>query len=188
MCMIYDAEEWKVFHEEQRTAAKVHNCTECGRRIDRGERYFYSTGLIDACWYTHKICEHCDTCRQWLLVVCNGYLFCGVLEDLENHWEEWQLRSMWLGRRIVESRRRWRRKDGSLYPVTPPRKGIDYPRMVSIRDPFYYSGQVNEEFVEREDARLVLAVMKALWWGEWLLLENLNRLAYAHRQLDRRAA
>lgn len=187
MCMVYDAEEWKVFHEEQRTAAKVHNCTECGRRIDKGEVYHYSTGLIDDHWYTHKVCAHCDTCRQWLLAVCNGYLFCGVLEDLHQHWDEWYLRSMWLGRRIVESRRRWRRKDGTLYPVVPARRGIDYPVMVSLRSPFYYSGQVHEEALEREDARLVLAVMKSIWWGEWLVIDGIGQLAHAHQRLGRAA-
>jgi len=116
MCMIDNAEPWTVFRSETRRAAKVHKCHECSRPIEVGEQHEYATGLIDGTWLTMRTCAHCTEARRWLLVVCNGYLFGGVWEDLLEHWDEGVLYSRHLafGRLLVlggvQARRRpkWR--------------------------------------------------------------------------------
>lgn len=106
-----------------RRARKPHECGECDRFIFVGEPYEYATGLsVDSdTWYTNHTCAHCIAARSFLIKECNGYLMQGVLEDLEEHWQEDTLyRSHWLGRAILGIRRKWRKRDGSLMPVPAP--------------------------------------------------------------------
>lgn len=118
MCMIECAERYDVFRKEQRRARVAHLCYDCGRTISAGESYQYSTGLYDGHWDTIHTCAHCVWAAEWLVEQCGGYLFGGIREDLEEHWnEEPLLRSQALGRRIILMRRHWRDKLGNLIPV-----------------------------------------------------------------------
>lgn len=120
MCRVEDAYPWKVFHSEWRTARKAHKCGECRREIEPGERYYYATGITSGYdkWGVFKTCAHCNYAAQWLMAECNGYLFGGVQEELEEHWhEEPLMRSLDLGRRIIGMRRKWRTPTGELVAV-----------------------------------------------------------------------
>jgi hypothetical protein len=119
MCMVDYADPAKVFHKNERRARTTHRCEECGRDIAVGETYEAAAGLDwEGWWWSVKTCEHCMWARKWLTAECNGFVYAGVREDLEEHWtEEPLMRDLDLGRRIVGMRNRWRKKDGSLMPV-----------------------------------------------------------------------
>lgn len=107
MCMIDGADEWTVFRSETRRAAKSHKCYECGRSVESGESYEYATGLLDGRWLTMHTCAQCVELKRWLTTVCNGYLFGGVWEDIEQHWsDDWLYRSLAFGRIVVHMRDR----------------------------------------------------------------------------------
>lgn len=130
MCMIDDTEGWKVHSEVERTARKPHKCGECQREIAVGEKYLFAKGLPydgDG-WEQFKTCLQCRAAAKWLVNVCSGYLYNGVLEELEEHWEEnASYHSLWLGRAIIGMRRKWKRSDGSMMPQLP-----DVPRRVLV--------------------------------------------------------
>jgi hypothetical protein len=178
--MIGDAEPWDVFESKDRRAVKAHRCTECGRTIDPGETYQHAAGLMDGNWFTFKTCAHCRTCCAWLVAVCDGYLFEGVLEDLGEHRFE-SVASWWLLRRIAEARRKWRRSDGTLYPLNPPRRGRDYPVVTTLRQGSYafLSGSPRPEGVAQEQVRLTLAAWAALWHGWWWTVDGASGLRFA---------
>jgi hypothetical protein len=121
MCRIQDCDPWRVYREAKRTARKNHQCFECSRVIAKGERYHYATGL-DPCgdrWDVFHLCAHCDAAAQWLVIVCGGYLYGGIGEELLEHWEEdTTFRSRELAMAIRGRERAWKplRGDG-LMPV-----------------------------------------------------------------------
>lgn len=113
MCWINEADPWRVYHWEMRTARKEHQCFECERTICRGERYHYAVGLPDerpVRWDVFKLCPHCDAASKWLTVVCRGFLYGGIAMELREHWdEEYLLRSIGLARLVLGIERRWQR-------------------------------------------------------------------------------
>lgn len=53
------------FHNARmRTSAKPHNCKECGRTINRYERYEYAAGIQGGNFYTTKTCLDCVESRD----------------------------------------------------------------------------------------------------------------------------
>lgn len=95
--------------ESIRKARKEHKCDECGRAIHPGERYESTVGKWDGWVDVIKTCPHCLAAREWLATACLTWTYHDVLGELVEHWdEEWDLRSMTLGRLIVGMRRRWR--------------------------------------------------------------------------------
>jgi hypothetical protein len=114
MCRIEDAEPWSWYNQEQRRAAKEHTCTECRRIITKGETYDYAVGKYDSYISTFKTCQHCTAARAWLTAACGGWLYAGVLEELQEHWdEEPELRSTMLQRLIAGMQERW---EGRVVP------------------------------------------------------------------------
>ena len=67
-CSIDDAGDGNEFHhEEWRTARKVHACGECGRAIQKGERYERVRGKSDGEIFEAKTCLGCTRIRQhWM--------------------------------------------------------------------------------------------------------------------------
>ena len=108
MCMFDLGDGWKLHHSEERKARKSWRCYECSRAIEPGERHEYVTGILngDEHWQQYRTCTHCIEARRWLWDICHGWLYGGVWEDIEGHWED-GFRSLAFGRLIVLRRRRW---------------------------------------------------------------------------------
>lgn len=125
MCVDID-DPFEVFHDATRRARKPHHCCECGRDIGIGDQYWWSTGLFDGHWSTYHQCLHCVAAAEWLLQVCRGYLFEGILEDLEEHISEnaFPIRTLSLWRLAYWMRRDWRKDDGTLVPIEEVRRWV----------------------------------------------------------------
>jgi glutaredoxin len=119
MCMVDDADSWEFFHSETRKAAKDHKCYECNRVIAKGEQHEYAGGRIDGHFYKSRTCVHCVEAKRWLVVVCRGYLFGAVEEDLLDHvvGDESELRSRPLTRLVRWMQKDWHKPTGELRPV-----------------------------------------------------------------------
>lgn len=120
VCMVDGSDGWKVYRDEDRRCAKPFNCYECSRDVERGERYFFATGILNDYdgWETYKMCEQCRwIAAAWLCGECGGWLYGGVQEDLEEHRGEVAGVDLALGRAIIGMRRKWRKRDGSLMAV-----------------------------------------------------------------------
>lgn len=126
MCAVDYGEPTDVARIELRKARKQHKCDDCGRIIEPRETYTHWVFLSEGYWSKGACCAHCRAASKWLVEQCGGFLYVGILDDLEEHWnEEPLLCSMRLGRLIVGCRRRWKRRDGSLMPIpaVPDREG-----------------------------------------------------------------
>jgi hypothetical protein len=113
MCTDYDRPV--VWREQWRTARREHKCSECRGIIRKGERYEVSAGLSEGSWYGAKTCERCSIAREWLIVVCSGYLVGFCADDLVEHADEydlWDLRVL-----AAMMNRGWIGKDGKLVPL-----------------------------------------------------------------------
>lgn len=113
MCMIDGCDEpYLIYNPPAPTkAAKEHTCTECSRKIAKGETYYRSSGLYDNQWDTHHTCSHCRIACEWLDVNCGGFLHHAVEEDISEHAFEYNRAD--LRRLHVAMRRKWQRKRGS---------------------------------------------------------------------------
>lgn len=127
MCMLDDSEPCAVYHNRTRRAIKPHRCAECNRTIDKGEVYWYATGLYDGYWWSAKSCAHCHEAARWLTEACGGYLHEAVDEDLGQHigGDEWDLRSAPLVRLYRWMQDDWRDRSGELRPVEQVRAAAD---------------------------------------------------------------
>lgn len=113
--MIDDAERCDFETTEYPRARKAHNCEECGRTIQPGERYRRTIQKFEGTVSAWKTCAHCEAAASYLVEHCNGYLVGGVREDLEEHWTARVPEDrLFLGRAIVGMRRQWCRRDGAL--------------------------------------------------------------------------
>lgn len=119
MCMADGYAEFCAVRE--RRAAKEHRCEECGRTIPVGERYSYASGKFEGDFFDAKQCVHCAAAAGWLLKECHGFLYGGVLEDLEEHRYNGYpfAKTMGLMRLIVGIRRDWKRFDGRGLMAVP---------------------------------------------------------------------
>jgi len=127
MCMIDQCDEFpSVYSSKKRRAKMTHTCDECRREIAVGETYERFDGKTDADWWSCKTCAHCIAARGWLTEVCGGFVFHGVRQDLEDHWEEDPLyHSLTFGRVIVGIKNHWQRK-GEMLPI-PSFDGYAWP-------------------------------------------------------------
>lgn len=120
MCMIDDSEPWDFFHEAERDAGKAHRCGECRRTIERGEGHTIAKGAIEGRWYTFRTCAHCVQVERWLRVVCDGFAYEAVEEDLGHHvrgQDEGYVSSSHLVRLVRWMSADWRDRRGELRPV-----------------------------------------------------------------------
>lgn len=126
MCRVQDCDPWKLYHWANRIARKDHRCFECNRIIVKGERYHYATGLMEDRWDVYKLCAHCDAASKWLMVVCGGYLYGGIGEELLEHWEEdTTFRSRELALAIRGRERAWKPLRGEGLMPVPHRLELD---------------------------------------------------------------
>ncbi len=119
MCMAHDYDDWTLFRSQERRANKEHRCGECDRTISRGERYRYSAGLIENYWQDFRQCLQCLAASDWLIVVCEGWLFDAIEEDLANHvdGDESYLCTPPLRKLVEWMRADWRDESGDLRSV-----------------------------------------------------------------------
>lgn len=109
-----------VLHSRQQRARLQHQCTECRRTIEPGESYLAERTVFDGDAMSHKICAHCQRVRDYLIDHCGGWLYGGLHEDISGHYYgstsndagEREVRLLSIGMSA-----RWRRADGSLWPV-----------------------------------------------------------------------
>ncbi len=122
MCMIGGCDEFvEVLSATQPAARKPHKCIECFRTINPGEQYDRHEGILEGEWMTYKTCLQCLSVREWLAVVCSGWMYGGVLEDIREHFHEGY--GIWLGRATVSMKKKWRKRDGTLMaPLQMPDK------------------------------------------------------------------
>lgn len=120
MCMIDGAEGSEFGGHVHHKARKPHWCEECGREISCGERYRYASGKACGYFWTSKMCEHCEVAAAWLIKNCRGFVYAGVIEDLQEHAEQ----QFGMLRLVVGAKRQWRSfaDPAKLMPVQP------YPR------------------------------------------------------------
>jgi len=84
----------------------------CHRVIDPGETYTRQANLGDDGFYAWVNCQQCDVfLRLDVSDYWDGY---GVGDETVLEWEPCSIREL---RLKVLWRKKWRRKDGSLYPV-----------------------------------------------------------------------
>lgn len=113
MCMVENADGWRVFRDDHPVAREPHRCGECHRTITSGERYYAASGVSQYIprgesprWERIRMCAHCEAAAQWLVEVCRGYVFGEVRDELCEHWNEGYA-SVPLGRLIGGMRYRW---------------------------------------------------------------------------------
>lgn len=118
MCMVDLGELVTVLSDSTPRARKPHECNECGRVIDKGEAYRKTAYTFDGDFGASIVCLHCEAGpRTWLMRECSGFVYRQVGEDLEEHWINGN-HARSLGRLIVGMRRKWRRRDGRLMPLS----------------------------------------------------------------------
>lgn len=118
MCMVEGADDY-VEHQHTvfvKCARKEHHCAECGRIIAKGERYRRDEAVMEGSWYTYHTCEHCQIACNWLAEQCGGYLWQGVLEDIQEHVSVYRIAR--LCRIEIGMKRGWKKFNGTgLMPI-----------------------------------------------------------------------
>ena len=123
MCMYdeIDDENVTIFINTIRKARKSHLCNECGRTIARKEPYHFLSGLWDGRFDSYKTCLHCQIGQHWLQRQCRGFLLGMTQEDLQEHFEEYEMLS--IGKLVVGMKREWQRFDGAGLMKLPTMPG-----------------------------------------------------------------
>jgi hypothetical protein len=106
MCAVDDCEPWDVYNDSHPVARTQHQCCECYRTVQPGEKYWLIKGLADHRWATYKLCRHCESLGNFMMVLCDGWPFTSLYAELVDHWREGYA-SIALGRLIVAMRRKW---------------------------------------------------------------------------------
>ena len=97
-------------------ARKEHYCDLCNRIITPGERYNRQCNVGDDGLYTFRACGHC----QALIRAFNGESDWWYDTDFGYSYEDiadYRPGSVATARLLIGWRRKWRRRDGSLYPL-----------------------------------------------------------------------
>lgn len=65
MCLNSEIDNYpKAFSRVERKARKDHKCCECRRTIEKGEKYFYESGIWDHGPDSFKTCQECYQIRE----------------------------------------------------------------------------------------------------------------------------
>ena len=116
MCMIEDSDGPVVLLSESQPVARTrHQCSECRRVIDPGERYLREFCLFDGRVTTHKTCAQCQVARNCLSDNCGGWCYGAVEEDIREHAHEGY--PMYVARLAIGMQWMWRTPRGKLMPV-----------------------------------------------------------------------
>lgn len=117
MCRIDECERVEIFRDKDRRARKEHKCSECYRAIAAGETYRFECGMCEGEFETYRTCSHCMVARGWLLKNCHGWVYSQVIEEIEEHAEEYPKIALGLRKIMAGARRKWQRKQGGLMPL-----------------------------------------------------------------------
>lgn len=113
----------EVLHETKPIARKEHRCSCCGRTIRKGEGYRRQDNVFDGRRYAYKTCAHCDAATTRAIQLGSDYWDEGIDYDfIENALCDYRETVSDL-RMLVGIRRRWTRRDGSLWPVPESKDG-----------------------------------------------------------------
>lgn len=118
------------WHSTTPRARKAHRCCLCSRTIEPGETYRRGAGMGDGTAWTWIECGHCNEFvrvayrRSWM---DDGYDQELLIDFEPNDVAEARIRAQW--------RRKWRRIDGTLYPlpvvtVTQDKYGFGHPTAI----------------------------------------------------------
>jgi hypothetical protein len=102
------------FQHFKRKARTEHTCESCGRTIDPGETYTRQFAADDGMVWTYKECAHCTALvTLWALW---EYAVDGYTTDTFTEYRD-EIRTIADARLWALWKRRWRRRDGTLYPI-----------------------------------------------------------------------
>lgn len=110
------------------TARKENRCDDCGRTIRPGEVYRRGFGADGIVW-TWKECAHCSTLVhliEW--DGSDGYGLDDFVEWEPGHVSHLRLKALW--------RKKWERRDGTLYPIPTLVEHVDscgFGRIVDVQ-------------------------------------------------------
>ncbi len=111
----------EVIADERPTARKAHRCDLCDRAIEPGESYRRCWIIGDDGPYTFKECAHCSACVTLSTVTETAHYYGeGYSSD---DFANWEPGTVWEARLRAQWRRKWRRRDGALFPV-PTRESV----------------------------------------------------------------
>ena len=83
----YCGEVADVWQATPRTARNRHQCEDCNREIQAGERYEEIRILFDGLWTRYRVCAHCKAVREALesRLPCYCYMVGGLYEELRDY-------------------------------------------------------------------------------------------------------
>lgn len=87
-----DCEVPQAFHQEWRTARKMHRCCECSAWITPRERYHFVSGIWDHRPDSYRTCAQCVQVRDWYIANALDRWDCApCFTQLYDEWprEEW---------------------------------------------------------------------------------------------------
>jgi hypothetical protein len=111
-----------------RPVARVpHRCGECRRTILPGEPYERHGMVYEGTASSHAICSHCAILTEWLLIECGGTVTGELIEDIEEHAQEYGRADLW--ELASDARAQWAWAEGARcngfrgkpVPALPPR-------------------------------------------------------------------
>ncbi|WP_405375901.1 MULTISPECIES: hypothetical protein [unclassified Microbacterium] len=106
-----------VLHSSSPKARKEHRCSTCGRVIGVGETYLRQHNVFDGQRYSYLNCEHCLAFTRRALQLDANYWDDGINKEALDEAFVYYRQNISDLRLLVMFRRRWRRSDGTLYPV-----------------------------------------------------------------------
>lgn len=96
-----------IYNETDPKARKSHICSECGRTINKGEKYRNHFGIWEGRAETFKTCSHCLVAQNWLREECGGFLHGGLEDEIYEHADDY--RKMFIYRWKVGIQRKWKK-------------------------------------------------------------------------------
>lgn len=127
-----DGEVADAYSVDYPVARKEHCCGECRRTILPGEPYERHGMVYEGTASTHVICSHCAVLTEWLRLECGGTPIGEMIEDIEEHAEEYgrtDLRDL-----AADARGQWAWSEGTRcngfrgkpIPQLPPRLSLQH--------------------------------------------------------------
>lgn len=100
------------WNRHHRRARKIHTCSICGRKIDKGETYLYGTSHDDGFRHWNE-CAHCEWMQTTFDISDDGAYDVDMFVDFEPR-DVIELRAK------AGYRMKWRSKFGTLLPIPQP--------------------------------------------------------------------